>query len=115
MPEARTAGPMIPMPLLALKPVALAALLLAGVVAAQAQQRDPTADDPGMGRLEALRRDTSSFFSQVFGAGPRDRTEPLEMAQASPSELVVRLDRLENQVRQLTGLVEQLQYRNQQL
>jgi tol-pal system protein YbgF len=28
---------------------------------------------------------------------------------------VVRLDRLENQIRQLTGLVEQLQYRNQQL
>src|SRR5438105_7807962 len=36
-------------------------------------------------------------------------------AQASPSELVVRLERLENQLRQLTGMVEQLQYRNQQL
>src|SRR5439155_5946571 len=30
-------------------------------------------------------------------------------------ELVTRLNRLENQVRQLTGQVEQLQYRNQQL
>ena len=37
------------------------------------------------------------------------------MAQASPSDLVLRLDRLENQIRQLTGLVEQLQFRNQQL
>ena len=36
-------------------------------------------------------------------------------AQMSASELIVRLDRLENQVRQLTGTVEQLQYRNQQL
>jgi tol-pal system protein YbgF len=36
-------------------------------------------------------------------------------AQLSESELVTRLNRLENQVRQLTGTVEQLQYRNQQL
>jgi tol-pal system protein YbgF len=36
-------------------------------------------------------------------------------AQLSESELVMRLNRLENQVRQLTGTVEQLQYRNQQL
>src|SRR3982750_4476686 len=36
-------------------------------------------------------------------------------AQLSESELVTRLNRLENQVRQLTGQVEQLQYRNQQL
>ncbi len=31
------------------------------------------------------------------------------------SELVLRMDRMENQLRQLTGQVEQLQYRNQQL
>jgi tol-pal system protein YbgF len=36
-------------------------------------------------------------------------------AQMSASELIVRLDRLEGQVRQLTGTVEQLQFRNQQL
>ena len=36
-------------------------------------------------------------------------------AQMSESELVNRLNRLENMVRQLTGQVEQLQYRNQQL
>jgi tol-pal system protein YbgF len=36
-------------------------------------------------------------------------------AQGSPAELVVRLDRLENQIRQLTGQIEQMQYRNQQL
>jgi tol-pal system protein YbgF len=36
-------------------------------------------------------------------------------AQMSASDLVVRLDQLENQIRQLTGQIEQLQYRNQQL
>lgn len=36
-------------------------------------------------------------------------------AQMSESELVTRLNRLENMVRQLTGQVEQLQYHNQQL
>jgi tol-pal system protein YbgF len=36
-------------------------------------------------------------------------------AQAGPAELVVRIDRLENQIRQLTGQIEQMQYRNQQL
>lgn len=36
-------------------------------------------------------------------------------AQMTESELVTRLNRLENQVRQLTGQVEQLQYRNGQL
>jgi tol-pal system protein YbgF len=36
-------------------------------------------------------------------------------AQGSPAEFVVRIDRLENQIRQLTGQIEQMQYRNQQL
>jgi tol-pal system protein YbgF len=36
-------------------------------------------------------------------------------AQVSGSDLVVRLERLEAQIRQLTGAIEQLQFRNQQL
>jgi tol-pal system protein YbgF len=36
-------------------------------------------------------------------------------AQMSAEELVMRIERMENQVRQLTGTIEQLQYRNQQL
>ncbi len=36
-------------------------------------------------------------------------------AQVGPAELLVRIDRLENQIRQLTGEIEQMQYRNQQL
>jgi tol-pal system protein YbgF len=46
------------------------------------------------------------------GAPPAgtDRT-----AQASGPDVVVRLERLESQIRQLTGVIEQLQFRNQQL
>jgi tol-pal system protein YbgF len=66
------------------------------------------------------------LFDRIFGgserlsgggaeraaAGPalQDRT-----AQLSGSDLLLRLDRLEAQIRQLTGVVEQLQHRNQQL
>ena len=37
------------------------------------------------------------------------------VAQSSASDIVMRLEALESQIRQLTGQVEQLQYRNQQL
>jgi tol-pal system protein YbgF len=36
-------------------------------------------------------------------------------AQVGPADLLVRIDRLENQIRQLTGEIERMQYRNQQL
>ena len=36
-------------------------------------------------------------------------------AQVAPTELIVRLERMENQIRQLTGTLEQLQFHNQQL
>jgi tol-pal system protein YbgF len=42
--------------------------------------------------------------------GHRDR-----LAQASAGDLSMRLDRLEAQIRQMTGVIEQLQFRNQQL
>jgi tol-pal system protein YbgF len=44
----------------------------------------------------------------LFGAGTA-------FGQSSESDVTIRLDQLENQMRQLTGTVEQLQYRNQQL
>jgi tol-pal system protein YbgF len=40
---------------------------------------------------------------------------PVRMAQMSAPDLIVRLDQLENQIRHLTGAIEQLQFRNQQL
>src|SRR5215470_18344307 len=39
----------------------------------------------------------------------------IAFAQAGTAELLVRIDRLENQIRLLTGQLEQMQYRNQQL
>jgi tol-pal system protein YbgF len=39
----------------------------------------------------------------------------VEVAQVAETDLLMRLDRLDDQVRQLTGAVEQLQYHNQQL
>lgn len=56
----------------------------------------------------SLRLALAVFVLGVLGLTPA-------RAQVSASELLVRLDQLENQVRQLTGMVEQLQYRNQQL
>ena len=72
----------------------------------------------------AQERDRSpGFLDNLFSRGEgqyapasRGRGEPV--AQADPgdaAELTVRLDRLENALRQLTGTIEQLQYRNQQL
>ena len=58
-----------------------------------------------------------SVFHRLFGDSERapPAQENQRVAQASPADLVVRIDRLEAQIRQLTGTIEQLQYRNQQL
>ena len=40
---------------------------------------------------------------------------PLRAQGYDPSDVVVRLEQLQNQIRQMTGAIEQLQYRNQQL
>jgi tol-pal system protein YbgF len=64
----------------------------------------------------------AGLFGLIFGGserlgGERSAQSPeLERtAQAGAPDLVVRLDRLETQIRQLTGVIEQLQYRNAQL
>ena len=51
----------------------------------------------------------------VATAPERAAQAPQRAAQADPGDLSVRLDRLESALRQLTGTIEQLQYRNQQL
>src|SRR5438105_5886013 len=53
--------------------------------------------------------------SERFGATDVTPAAGERTAQLSESDLLVRLDRLEAQIRQLTGQIEQLQYRNQQL
>ena len=57
------------------------------------------------------------LFDRIFGGDEQRSAAPADprTAQVTGTELVLRLDRLEAQIRQLTGLVEQLQYRNQQL
>src|SRR2546421_4796131 len=64
------------------------------------------------------------LFDRIFSGSERfnggnERSEPSagldRTAQMSGPDAVGRLERLENQIRQLTGAIEQLQYRNQQL
>jgi tol-pal system protein YbgF len=66
------------------------------------------------------------LFDKIFGGSERMNPGGAERAaapagpdrsgaQMAGPDLVVRLDRLESQIRQLTGVIEQLQYRNQQL
>ena len=88
---------------------ALSLLLLAGPALAQEE------------------RSSGNFLDNLFRRGepaPQTRQAPQagpqapqqgRVAQAEPGDLTVRLDRLENALRQLTGTIEQLQYRNQQL
>ncbi|MSO67288.1 MAG: tol-pal system protein YbgF [Pseudolabrys sp.] len=77
----------------------------------------------------ALAQDRSSggFLDNLFSRGEQNQPQGQsqvevrrggqgnQAAQADPGDLTVRLDRLENALRQLTGTIEQLQYRNQQL
>jgi tol-pal system protein YbgF len=72
-----------------------AVVLFAGGVA--------SAQDRGPGLLDNL-------FNRGESSSQEQQTE-----QSSASDLAVRLDRIENRLRQLTGQIEQLQYRNQQL
>jgi len=53
------------------------------------------------------------LLDDLFGGNDQPRQG--QVAQASGADLAVRMDRLENSIRQLTGAVEQMQYRNQQL
>jgi tol-pal system protein YbgF len=73
----------------------------------------------------AAQENERGFLEQLFGNSNRapesvppdtsDRGGPSAGRVAQSSDLAVRLDRLESQIRQLTGVIEQLQYRNQQL
>jgi tol-pal system protein YbgF len=87
--------------------LALLAIAAAGpiVVSAHAQEAErPT------GLFDRIFSGSERFGGGSERAAPTDRT-----AQMSGSDVVLRLDRLETQIRQLTGVIEQLQFRNQQL
>jgi len=70
------------------------------------------------------RGSSGNFLDNLFNRGEQQgqqRQAPPQQAptgrvsQADPGDLSVRLDRMENALRQLTGTIESLQYRNQQL
>jgi tol-pal system protein YbgF len=52
---------------------------------------------------------------QERGPATAGASTALKVAQVAETDLLMRLDRLDEQVRQLTGAIEQLQYHNQQL
>ena len=90
---------------------ALPVLLLAGSAPAQ---------DRGGGFLDNLfsRGEPSQSQSQPPGQSQVEVRRPGQGGQAAPidpSDYTLRLDRIEGALRQLTGTIEQLQYRNQQL
>src|SRR5437867_8695399 len=84
----------------------LAVFLCAGTASAQESER-------GFGFLEQL-FGNSERSAPEQGAAP-ERGPPTGRMAQSGGDLGMRLDRLEAQIRQLTGAIEQLQYRNQQL
>jgi tol-pal system protein YbgF len=61
-----------------------------------------------------MRHAFHAFLPAVVSAATLLAATPV-LAQMSAEEMVMRLDRLEGQIRQLTGTVEELQHRNQQL
>jgi tol-pal system protein YbgF len=94
-------------------------------------QQPAASDEPvtSPSRLESFERDAGGFVGRLFGGSDRLRDSrataqaqvrgqaqaQLQVAQDAPGDMIGRMDRLESMIRQLTGQVEQLQYRNQQL
>ena len=90
-------------------------ILTLGVAASSAAANEADA------RAERIEMQGNGLFAQLF---PRREQAPLPPGQipgqapgaaTEPSDLVVRIDRLEATIRQLTGMIEQLQFRNQQM
>src|SRR5262249_29837395 len=68
------------------------------------------------GPAPAQQRGSGNFLDDLFSRGePQSRQQAPSGRGADPGDLSVRLDRMESALRQLTGTIQQLQYRNQQL
>jgi tol-pal system protein YbgF len=107
--------------------VAAGLAMLAPALGQQPAVSDEPATSPS--RLESFERDAGGFVGRLFGGSDRFRDSrataqaqvrgqaqvQLQVAQDAPGDVIGRMDRLESMIRQLTGQVEQLQYRNQQL
>jgi tol-pal system protein YbgF len=85
-----------------------AGLVLAGPAVAQDRSQPGFLDNLfSRGEPQQPRGESSVEFRRNNDGG--------QVAQADPGDMSVRLDRIENTLRQLTGTLEQLQFRNQQL
>jgi tol-pal system protein YbgF len=97
-----------------IRPVAIVFLLVVAVLtdAGTGARAMPAGMQVAAARAEA---GGAIELAQIFRR--RDEGAPAEVPGAAEGgpDLAVRLGRLENQIRQLTGLVEELQHRNQQL
>jgi tol-pal system protein YbgF len=67
------------------------------------------------GPAPAQQRGSGNFLDDLFNRGEPQRQQAPSGRTTDPGDLSVRLDRMESALRQLTGTIEQLQYRNQQL
>jgi len=77
-----------------------------------------TAVDPALCQAWAQETERPFGLFGIFNGSERmggSAPEAERTAQSSASDLMLRIDRLEAQIRQLTGAIEQLQFRNQQL
>ncbi len=92
----------ISLPLRVLRVSVTAAAITAGTAAAFGQ--DAADGSPG-------------FLDGLFGRGEQAAppARPDRLAQSSANDLSVRIDRLEAQIRQMTGVIEELQFHNQQM
>jgi tol-pal system protein YbgF len=62
----------------------------------------------------ASAQDRPGLLDNLFNRGEPSQSQGQDQ-QGSASDLAVRLDRMENRLREMTGQIEQLQFRNQQL
>ena len=89
-------------------PVALACMVLANTASAQERSQPGFLDNLfSRGEPQQPQGDSSVEYRRSNQGG--------QVAQADPGDMAVRLDSMENAIRQLTGTIEQLQFRNQQL
>jgi tol-pal system protein YbgF len=105
---------MTSLPLSVLRVSVTAVALMAGAVAASGQGAGGQAPEAG----------APGFLDGLFGGGEQGArgagshgagSNGDRLAQSSASDLSVRIDRLEAQIRQMTGVIEELQFRNQQM
>jgi tol-pal system protein YbgF len=94
--------------------LAALSLLLAGTALAQEQRSSPSFLDNLFSRGDPPSPPRQSAQPQAQPQGQL-QGQPRDVAQADPSDMALRLDRLEGALRQLTGTIEQLQYQNQQM